>query len=130
MKKFLLSAILLFFTLISANVFAQQSSKDNSTTNNTRLEFSEYKILEKENKIVVYFDIAGIKDQDHKNEILSSLKDMPYVTFVRIYKSNRGTDHCQLISTNTNLIPEEIQNILKENNADFNYTSVHILKNN
>ena len=119
---------LLFYLLLLITFNALTVNEVFSQEKNYRLEFGEYKILEKENKIVVYFDIAGINDNDHQNQILSALKEMPNVTFVRIYKSNRGTDHCQLISTNKNLIPEEIQQILKENNVDFNFTSIKIIK--
>jgi len=75
---------------------------------------------------VVYFDISGIKDNDHSEELVKVLSQIDGVSFCRIFKSSLKTDACQL-NINSSVSADYVRAILLSNEADFDLESVTVI---
>ncbi|MFA4852678.1 MAG: hypothetical protein WC599_09190 [Bacteroidales bacterium] len=74
---------------------------------------------------VVYFEISGIKDNDHSEELVKVLSQIDGVSFCRIFKSSLKTDACQL-NINSSVSADYVRAILLSNEADFDLESVKV----
>jgi hypothetical protein len=113
-----LSAMAVFVLFINP-IFAQEKLTEEKKYH---LTFTESKDLDDQYQ-VVYFCFSEIKNEEHKQKLISALESKDFIKSARIYKDLYGYDRCQMTLLQTTT-PEKVRDVLTQNNTDFKFVSV------
>jgi hypothetical protein len=121
MRNYFIKEIV-FFGFILLAICPSLAQEASVIKNQDYMFFSESKTLN-ENDKVVYFCFSEIKNEAHKQNLITALESQDFIKSVRIYKDMYGYDRCQMTVLQS-VKPEKVRGVLIQNNTDFKFVSV------
>jgi hypothetical protein len=107
------SILLMLYLLVSIGVSAQEG----------KLSFT---LIKKSNEdYVVYFNVSGITSLDHAEKVIDLVLNIPGVYDGRYFLTSTSKDRFWL-KISTNVTPEQIRAVLRENSCDFDFSTVAV----